>query len=261
LRTSPYLNSYPLFKITSVTNEDVISSDPYFFSTVAYDGSAIAMELLGFLDSPSIISVLHDTICKNENYLFPDVSALSNISSDTIHHSLLASAQVGWDSLVITNLVVTDINIGVNQVGVNLTSEETIGSYQWLDCDNGNSIINDETNQFYIPSVTGNYAVEVTLNGCIDTSACYLVAYTGLSDLYNEILSIYPNPAQDVLFIDGIKEISGFRDIEIISATGGLVGRFETAKKEINVLNLPSGVYFVNISHDRGVESIRFVKQ
>ncbi len=149
----------------------------------------------------------------------------------------------------------------VAQNGAMLSANQTAATYQWLDCDNGNGVINGETNQFYIPAVTGNYALEVTLNGCADTSACYLIDYTGLSDLYNEILSIHPNPTKDVLFINGINEINGFNHIEIVSATGELVAKYETAKEEINVSNLPSGIYFLNVSHDKGTESIRFIKQ
>ena len=108
LRTSPYLSSYPLFKITGVMNNDVISSDPYFFSEVAYDGSTIAIKLLGFLDKPTNISILNDTICAGENYLFPDNSLQLSLYKDTVHMSIIRSNQSGWDSLIITNLIIND---------------------------------------------------------------------------------------------------------------------------------------------------------
>lgn len=73
----------------------------------------------------------------------------------------------------------------VTQTGALLEADQTGATYQWLDCDNNYAIINGETNQSYTPAVTGNYAVEVNLNGCIDTSTCYLVDYTGIEELIN----------------------------------------------------------------------------
>ena len=72
---------------------------------------------------------------------------------------------------------------GASQSNSVLTADQTGATYQWLDCDDNNAIINGETNQSYTPAVTGNYAVEVTLNGCVDTSACFLVDYTGIEEL------------------------------------------------------------------------------
>ena len=64
LKTKPYLNSYPLFKITSATNQEVISSNPYFFSPDAYDGTTVSIKLLGFQDTPTDnLAVINDSIC------------------------------------------------------------------------------------------------------------------------------------------------------------------------------------------------------
>ena len=80
-------------------------------------------------------------------------------------------------------------------------------------------IINGEINQSYTPAVTGNYAVEVTLNGCIDTSACFLVAYTGLEEIIQsekELIKIIdfmgretefkPNTPLIFIYSDGTRE-------------------------------------------------------
>ena len=148
------------------------------------------------------------------------------------------------------------------QTGTTLSADQTGATYQWLDCNDNNAIINGETNQSYTPTpITGNYAVEVTLNGCVDTSACLLVDYTGLSDLYAEIISIYPNPTSDVLTITGLNEVNGLKSMEITSTTGKLVMKIEELKEELDVSKLPTGVYFLNIVHEQGIETIRFVKQ
>lgn len=72
----------------------------------------------------------------------------------------------------------------VTQTGSLLTADQTGAMYQWLDCDNGNQPIISETNQSYTPAITGNYAVEVDMNGCVVTSSCLLVDYTGVEELF-----------------------------------------------------------------------------
>lgn len=82
-------------------------------------------------------------------------------------------------------------NAGVNsiasvtQTDVTLTADQNNATYQWIDCDNNNSPISGETNQSYTPTVTGNYAVEVTVNGCTYVSECVLVDFTGVDELLN----------------------------------------------------------------------------
>ena len=125
-----------------------------------------------------------------------------------------------------------------------------------------NALIGAETNQSYTPSnVTGNYAVEVNMNGCVDTSACFLVDYTGLSEMYTDIITVYPNPTSDVLIVSGLSEINGLKKMEITSLKGEIVMKINGSNKEVNVSILPDGIYFLNITHLKGIETIRFVKE
>ena len=73
----------------------------------------------------------------------------------------------------------------ITQSDVTLTADQNNATYQWIDCDNNNSPISGETNQSYTPTVTGNYAVEVTVNGCTSVSECVLVDFTGVDELLN----------------------------------------------------------------------------
>lgn len=112
LRTSPYADSYPLFKITASNSSEYISSDPYYLSTVPWDGTTQSISLLGFLDKPSTLIVMNDTICSGENYYFTDGSIISNIMSDVSHINYLEASQTSWDSLIVTNIIVNDCMIG-----------------------------------------------------------------------------------------------------------------------------------------------------
>lgn len=91
----------------------------------------------------------------------------------------------------------------VTQTGTQLMADQSGAVYQWLDCDNGNSAIAMETNQSFTPSITGNYAVEVDMNGCIITSNCYLVDYTGIEELFSgekELVKIVDLMGREVPF-------------------------------------------------------------
>ncbi|NOQ75412.1 MAG: T9SS type A sorting domain-containing protein [Crocinitomix sp.] len=84
----------------------------------------------------------------------------------------------------------------------------------------------------------------------------------GLDELNNRIaISIYPNPTSDVLFIKGINTIPELERIEIHSSIGQVVSTVKLIGQEMNVSDLPAGVYFLNVYHQHGVEIIRFVKQ
>lgn len=88
----------------------------------------------------------------------------------------------GCDSIIILDLTI-NTNTNVTQTDSVLTAEEIGATYQWLNCGSSYDIIIGETNQSFTPSITGNYAVEVNVNGCVDTSACFLVDYTGIVEL------------------------------------------------------------------------------
>ncbi|MFN6946056.1 MAG: hypothetical protein ACK4ND_13990, partial [Cytophagaceae bacterium] len=70
------------------------------------------------------------------------------------------------------------LDITVTNSSPELTANSTGASYQWLDCDNNYAIISGESGQNFTASATGNYAVEITKNGCTDTSACEAVTIT-----------------------------------------------------------------------------------
>ena len=72
----------------------------------------------------------------------------------------------------------------VTQLGAQLCANQDSAFYQWVDCDNNYSLIIGDTNQCFIPAVTGNYAVIVSYNSVVDTSDCFLVDYTGMEELF-----------------------------------------------------------------------------
>ena len=122
-----------------------------------------------------------DVISACDSYLWIDGNTYTS-SNNSAQYTLM-NVQ-GCDSTVTLNLTIEPLpNINVTQGSTELTANQNGATYQWLDCDNNYAVINGETNQSYTPAATGNYAVEVNMNGCVDTSACFLVDYTGIEEL------------------------------------------------------------------------------
>ncbi len=94
---------------------------------------------------------------------------------------------------------ITDYTILVN--GGTISTTNNTASYQWLDCDDDYAPITGATNQSYTPPSSGNFALELTEGGCVDTTACVYVVPTSTTDLQSNTLSIYPNPTQDLVTI------------------------------------------------------------
>lgn len=92
-------------------------------------------------------------------------------TSSGIYTQTITNSQ-GCDSIITLNLTITNVPTSVTVSGNTLTADASGAVYQWLDCDNANMPIAGETNQSFTGVSTGNYAVEITMNGCTVTTPC-----------------------------------------------------------------------------------------
>ena len=107
-------------------------------------------------------------------------------TNNTAIFNIPGGAANGCDSIISLDLTINPIpNNDVTQNDNTLTATQTVASYQWVDCDNENTIIIGEINQSFTTTSTGNYAVIVTINECGITSACSLIDFIGLGELNN----------------------------------------------------------------------------
>lgn len=199
------------------------------------------------------------SICYGEVYTFPDGTSGS---ASQVHTSLLTSTG-GCDSTVVTTLTVaSQVNTGVAANGATLTANANGATYQWIDCDNGNALIAGATSQSYTPSaVTGNYAVIVSQGSCPDTSACYLVDYTGLDEIAGGSVVIYPNPTSGEVTIAWVGNVER---IEVTDAQGKLVHvspQTSGDSYQLSLARFSSGVYFVHVFSEQGRQVFDVLKQ
>ncbi len=108
----------------------------------------------------------------------------------------------------------------------------------------------------------GNY-VDTIQNaaGCDSIISIHLtLEHTGLNELENHPVSIYPNPTSGLLTLKGLDKLQGIRELQILSVTGTIVFEQNEPATTINASELEEGIYMIQIKHDRGIETIRFLK-
>ncbi len=159
--------------------------------------------------------------------------------------------QGNCDSIIALNLDIININDTIVFSNNTLKSLQSNAAYQWLNCDNNYAIIPGENNQDFSFSANGNYAVEVTYNGCIDTSNCLVVSGIGLNEITNQNskIKLYPNPVYHQLSLS-FGETYDDIGIAIYALSGQLVKTYNYSKKE-NIsleVNFEPGQYVLEVS-------------
>ncbi len=159
----------------------------------------------------------------------------------------------GCDSILTINLTIHTVDVTVSNNSPVLQSNATGAGYHWLDCNNGMSPISGETNQSFTPINNGSYAVQVTQNGCTDTSACISVTNVGISHINVEKPALYPNPTHGNLTI----ALPAYHQVEI--RVSDILGQevLSVIRNVSNQLQLhipgKSGVYFMKLTVEGGL--------
>jgi len=205
----------------------------------------------------STTSTINETACFS--YTAPDgvVYTTSGVKTATIPNA------VSCDSVITINLTINNVDNTVNHTLNTLTSNANAASYQWLDCDNGNSPLVGENNQSFTATINGTYAVQVTQNGCVDTSSCIVINTVGIiNNTFKHDVVVYPNPTKGAVNID-LGVVYNNVTIEVYDVYGKLVLNQKYFDENFIQLNLnePSGLYFVKLQSDDYRATIRVVKQ
>ncbi|REK05658.1 MAG: T9SS C-terminal target domain-containing protein [Bacteroidetes bacterium] len=172
-------------------------------------------------------------------------------SNNTATYNIIGGSANGCDSLVTLNLTINYVSDLTTTTAANsiITANNPNANYQWLDCNNNYTIITGAINQSYAPIVNGSFAVELTENGCVDTSTCVLITTVGIiENTFNSPITVYPNPTQGQLIIVSQKELRNtsltLRNImgqEVFRKNYSSVNRIDLTRE------VSSGVYFVEI--------------
>lgn len=168
-----------------------------------------------------------------------------------------ASGCMNTDTVIVK---VKLVNVAVNQSQSSdtLTAYAEGAIYQWINCAD-NSPVEGATEQQFVATENGEFAVIVTENECSDTSICYAVVGVGIGDNnFGAKISIYPNPNNGNFTVKlGVEKAT----INVYNALGRLVYSRKDAS-EFEELNLDTkGLYFIEIRTDNAVETRRVIVQ
>ena len=244
----------------AIFNADVISSaraedeDVNDLNTLSNSGSAYI-----FTTCISTTSSISEIVC--DSYTSPSGNytwTMSNTYTDTVANSN------GCDSIITINLTINTVDNTITQIGNILTANQSTGTYQWIDCGNGNTPISGETNQTYTATTNGDFACEITsVEGCTATSACATVTGVGITENgASNNINLYPNPTNGDFTI----EFNGNQaqtQIQILNLAGKVIFENTYQNQCIVKLNLdaPNGIYFVKVSSNQEQSIIKLIKQ
>jgi len=72
-------------------------------------------------------------------------------------------------------------------------------------------------------------------------------------------VTIYPNPVKDELRIESGELV--IKKVEIFNISGKIIYQFNGLENQIDVSALPRGMYLMRIETDKGIESMKFIKE
>ena len=191
-------------------------------------------------------------VCPSGNYIW----TTSGIYQDTLDNFM------GCDSILSINLTVNSVDTSVFKEGSMLRSNESGGTYQWIDCSDS-SLISEATDQSYTASVDGDYAVIVTNNGCTDTSACYNVLASSAKSDFGKDFVVYPNPTSESVSVD-LGSTHRLLTVSITDLNGRIVFKnnyYNHQSLSFELKEYPVGIYFMKIvSEDKSI-IIKLIKE
>ena len=189
------------------------------------------------------------TICDGDSYTFGTQTLTTAGNYTEVFQSMN-----GCDSTVILTLTVNVVNAGISVSGITLTADVSGATYQWVDCNDGNAPIAGETDQDFTPTANGSYAVEVTENGCTETSTCENITTIGITE--NELdmsLLIYPNPNSGKFYIELSGTTFGEYTVELFNSMGQIIysGQMQMNNTHlIELNNTTPGMYTVRVGNE-----------
>ncbi|MGB0176918.1 MAG: T9SS type A sorting domain-containing protein [Owenweeksia sp.] len=196
------------------------------------------------LHTPNPSSTISDTACFS--YKSPSGKYLWDTTGtymDTVPHPS------GCDSLVTVNLTVNEVDTLILLNNLTLSSSAQNATFQWLLCDNNYALVQGANDSSFTITQNGSYALEITQNGCTDTSTCVVINNVGLKNSQVAGFTIYPNPGNNLLNLNMVPDGEWY-DLTLINTLGQVVYmeqlRADSRLHSI-IINCKPGLYMVRL--------------
>lgn len=231
------------FRFNNQVDGGFAGTDPAF--------SVDDIEITGIMGSPcsDTYSSITETACFS--YTVPSGDeTYTMIGTQTVMDTIMNSG--GCDSIMTIMVTINDVDTSVTSAPDYATANATGATFQWLDCDNAMTMVSGGTNSTITGN--GNFAVEVTQNGCVDTSACYNVQTGSINEFESIEFNVYPNPTEGGFSID-LSGLTGSHILHIVDAKGSIitVENVEAGQTLSYELQLESGVYIIELIDQHGM--------
>lgn len=264
----------------------------------SYDGFTANMALTGtssnwVADGPIVGGYnLYQTLLECNGY---SITVGTSTYNSTGSYSDVLTSVTGCDSVINTNLTVSDvvdstqtiiecegysITVGgnsYNTTGINtdiltsvITGCDSIVTTDLTILNNSTSTVSETAlDQFISPSglytwtTTGVYNDTLTnMAGCDSIIVVDLeLDFSGIQHKTTELFSVYPNPTNGVVTVNGINELKNVTSITVTNSAGVIVLIGNPKEGKLDLSQLANGIYIVNISRDQDIAHIRVVKK
>ncbi len=209
---------------------------------------------------PTSMGSENSTICANESIVVNGTTYDANNPTGT--EVILNGGANGCDSTVTVSLnVEAAIDASVTDNSPTLSANQSGASYQWLDCNNGNTAITGATSQDFTATVNGSYAVQITVGNCTETSACMTVANIGLMEQGASGIAIFPNPSQGIFSVE-MQNNDAPVSFTVTSVDGKLVRPetvINTSGFKLDLSAESKGIYFLRLRYANDLHVFRLV--
>lgn len=174
-------------------------------------------------------------------------------TSGTYQDTILNAANC--DSIITINLTINTISSLATTVnGITITATNATATYVWLDCNNNYAPIAGATSQSFTPTANGNYAVEITENGCVDTSACVPITTVGIiENAISKNIQVYPNPTKDKIQIELDTKNGIDLEFKLVDMNGRIIQTMPVKTMQgvnlynMNISNNANGIYHLQV--------------
>lgn len=148
--------------------------------------------------------------------------------------------------------------VAIIQTVEDIVVTDVTGTLTWYDADGNvvddSTILEEGTYTFYVTQTIGDCESEATEVVVVVTSE----VSTGTFD--NASFRAYPNPVNDFLNVSYSKEIT---NVVVVNMLGQIIVEkaVNTTETQIDMTSLPTGSYFVKVTVDGAVKTIKVIKQ
>lgn len=229
---------------------------------LAQNGLIIGIRDVGAAETCASTSVDIQNSCGSYDWL--DGNTYTSNNNTAIY---VLTNSIGCDSIIRLDLTLTSVNSTISVINpTTLTANQTGALYQWIDCDNSNQPIANETNQTFTTSNEGNYAVIMTIGNCTDTSNCFKLPTLGINELISNDFYVYPNPGNGSYTFKSTSN-AAVSSFYIQNVDGKMVKQasYDTGLNEFSFLikEFENGIYYLTVIQNDDVprKTIKIVKK